>query len=178
MNRKVIMQLLKRISLMAKYTALNLILLCLPGCNYIFENEFSKTDRTRDAVIEALNEKDKEKLQKLFSTDAINNSERYKAGEEYLFSIYDGKCESIEQTDRGSSGYTSKEGREISVSVIYRVSFDNREYDLFLYDFPINTLNKDKEGLYSLALLPIEEAEACNDYLARKAGIYYPGWEN
>ena len=140
-------------------------------------NESTKIkDKRSREVFEALKNKDKEGLKKLFSVSALKEAENIDGSIDYVMNLFDGEITSV----KGGEGYsseTSSDGVHVSEETYdYTITTDKGDYFLFLLYIGSDSFNKENEGLYMLQLIKEEDSEKECDYgrVIRCPGIYVP----
>ncbi|MCL2323238.1 MAG: DUF5104 domain-containing protein [Oscillospiraceae bacterium] len=126
-------------------------------------------------VIEAIRNKDKDTLKALFSKSALNEAVDLDGKIDYLFSyIKEGiiSCEPDSSTVEETYNYQNITKK---VTAYYNVITYNEKYFFLIVFYPIDTINQDNEGLYTLSVLKSEDkSKLSNDDSIYCAGIYKP----
>lgn len=119
----------------------------------IFDDSDKKADARLEDILDALKDGDKDALKAMFSKKALSDADDIDGQIDYLFDFFQGSVESWENT--GNSGDESiKNGKKSSMlRTFYTVKTDKDEYKFFLIDYPIDTINPDNEGLYTLRVV-------------------------
>lgn len=152
----------------------------LSSCNLNKATRFSRDDGiiadTRfQKIIEAIDEKDKEGLRKMFSPQALKEAKDIDGGIDYIMEFYKGNLESKEralQVD-DSSNY----GENTSdLKCFYRVTTDADKYIVFFIEQIVDDKNPNNVGLYMLQIIKLADREKEFDWgsKTRCAGIYRP----
>lgn len=145
------------------------------------ESELSPRDDKEIAEIrfqriaEALENKDKEGLKKMFSPNALEKAKDIDSGFDYLMEFYKGKIKSkkiaLEVTDYKNYGERTSE-----LKVSCTVTTDEDTYIVFFIDQLVDKKNPDNVGLYMLQIIKKSNEEKEFDWGTFKkcAGIYRP----
>ena len=135
-------------------------LLPVHGCRVYIPDWNKQENKRLEALLEAIQEEDREGLKAMFSPRAIEEAEDFDAGMDYLFSMFQGTVQSW----KGSSGRTIMEsiepkGRSVLMKSWYTVVTDQNTYKFLMIDYPLETLEPDREGLYTLRVMREEDEE-------------------
>lgn len=114
-------------------------------------------NKKMNQVVKALEKEDKNALKELFSQQAIEEAENFDESLDYLFEIFQGKLKPYD-LDLGHVGQKLENGkREREVESYFSINVGEESYSFFLVDYPINTLNPENAGLYTLRVTNYEE---------------------
>ena len=136
--------------------------------------------RQLEKVLEAIQNRDKDALEALFSVNALNESDEFDSNMDNLFEFFEGEVESFERTSGPSVFESIHYGSKIKkVSSKYHVTTDKQEYFFLLHDFPVDTDHPDNVGLYLLLVVKAEDKdEMWDNYYGKDnelcVGIYLP----
>ena len=142
--------------------------------NELNESTKIKDKRSRE-VFEALKNKDKEGLKKLFSVSALKEADNIDESIDYVMNLLDGEIISVD----GGEGYSAESSGGVYVAedtYEYTITTDKGKYLLFLIYISADTFNKENKGLYMLQLINEEDSERECDkgQVIRCPGIYVP----
>lgn len=158
------------------------IVICMTGCkNNILKTEEEKNDEKCQQIIMAIESHNGDALKKLFSETALNETSNFSEGCDYLFSEYHGTVESIKRTRYSSNTHyeSGKHAREIDCE--YEITTSEETYLLYFNDWQSNTIEPEKEGLYSIKMVTLEIKNNTENFdpgsRNKRAGIYYPAWD-
>ena len=140
-------------------------------------NESTKIkDKRSREVFEALKNKDKEGLKKLFSVSALKEADNIDESIDYVMNLLDGEIISVDGGE-GPSSESSGGGAYVAEDTYdYTITTDKGKYLLFLLYISADTFNKENKGLYMLQLINEEDSERECDYgqVIRCPGVYVP----
>lgn len=168
---------IKKLLSFATIITLSLVLLsCSSFRSELFTRDDEKIADTRfQKIIEALDNKDKEGLKKMFSPSALKEAKDIDGGIDYIIEFYKGKIESKEgsREGSGSNNHGEKTG---GLKCFYRVTTDKDKYIIFFIDQLVDTKNPDNVGLYMLQIIKLSDREKEFDWgeKTKCAGIYRP----
>jgi hypothetical protein len=115
-------------------------------------NDDEIADARCQSIIEALENKDKEELRKMFSPSAQEEAKDMDSAIDYLLELYQGKLKSkdgavvtSESTDQGE--------KEKELGCSYKVVTDEGNYSIYFIDKLVDTKNSDNVGLYTLEII-------------------------
>ena len=159
------------------------IVVCMTGCNInnIFKTEEEKNDEKCQQIIMAIENHDADALKGLFSKTALHETSDFSEGCDYLFSEYHGTVVSIKRTRYSSNTHyeSGKHAREIDCE--YEITTSEETYFLYFNDWESNTIDPEKEGLYSVKMVTLEIKDNTENFdpgsRNKRAGIYYPAWD-
>lgn len=142
------------------------------------DNDEGKADARLEQIIEAIKNKDKDSLKKIFSKQAINEAEDLDGRIDYLFDFVQGNIESWETIVHGNAYESINHGSRIKKSSSwYYVNTDKQKYLFFFLDNTIDTDHPENVGVYMLQVIKAEDKETQFDGGGLKtgcAGIYKP----
>ena len=137
---------------------------------------YKKADSILEQVINAIKNKDKKALMKLFSKKALSETDDIENRIYYLFEFVEGIVESWE-IDKWSFAQSNNYGKKVTtLRAWYKVITDRENYLFFLMTYTIDAENFDNVGLYALCVIK-EDDEATqftNWQDMMIAGIYKP----
>ncbi len=154
--------------------------LSLSACSFFQAGRFARDDKkiadTRfQKIIEALENKDKESLKKMFSPNALKEANDMDGGIDYIINLYEGKIIS-KNVAREGSGLNEDDERTSELKCKYTVTTDKDKYIVFFIDQLVDAKNPDNVGLYMLQI--IKESDEDNEFdwgfIHKCAGIYRP----
>ena len=109
-----------------------------------------------EQVVKALEKQDKEAIKSMFSKQALGEAEDFDENLDQLFEIFDSKFEPY-NFDHGYVGERIDYGkREKEIHLGFDIKVNESTF-FYLIDYPVNTLNPDKKGLYALRVTGFEE---------------------
>ena len=139
-------------------------------------SEEKKADARIEQIITAIQDKDKEALESLFSDKSLAESIDFVGGVEYLFDFFNGTVESWERIAL-SFGESIDHGERIQkLRSWYTVNTDKEKYAFLLIEFTLDTKNPDNTGLYTLRVIKDEDKDMLFPSWQKieVAGIYKP----
>lgn len=126
------------------------------------------------AIVEALNTKDADLLKSVFSEQALEDAYNMDEGIEYIFSLYEGECEKVEQMPWASG--TDSFGKA-SVMLGFDLMFDGKKFELYYSQTTKNMGNKKAIGIKYMSFLPADfDDESISNI--KLPGIYNPVWDD
>jgi hypothetical protein len=138
------------------------------------DSDDKKSAARLEQVIAAIENKNKEALQAMFSQQALEEAGDFNAGMDYLFDFFKGKNVSWKSNglivDESSDyGHKTKE-----VKSFYHVDTDQQKYLFFLLEYTADTDQQDHVGLYTLRVIKTADQESQFGFWQdmKKAGIY------
>jgi len=138
-----------------------------------------------EAVIEALENQDKEGLKAMFSEQALSDADDFEGNLDNIFVFYQGKVISWEKSS-GPTVFESNDHGHVTtqVSSYYYVTTDKQKYFFLLREYPVDTDHPENVGLYLLLVVKAEDEEKIYDGEQKimfdgktrilRAGIYIP----
>lgn len=161
-----------------------IIAVLLSSCAFrdgkILTYEEEMADKRFKKILNAMIDKDREALKAEFSKVAIDNAEDFDGCVDYLFNFFQGEVLSWNADDGIPSDSAYEHGKMYTqIRAFYYVTTDSEQYTFFLLDYPVNTINPDMEGLYSLRVIKTEDEETEFTYWQdmKIPGIYKPSTE-
>lgn len=137
-------------------------------------NDDETADKCFQKIIEALDNKDKEGLKKIFSPNALKEAKDIDTGIDYIMDFYKGKMKSNRRTvvTSESKNYGEKK-KELECS--YKVATDVGNYSIHFVEKVIDTKNTDNVGVYTLDIMKEEEGDEFFHWGNKEqgAGIYH-----
>lgn len=169
---------IKRIVLL--FTTIMGLSLSLSSCSSyraVLARDDEKYGETRfQKIIDALENKDKEGIKKMFSPNALKEAKDIDGGIEYLMKFYKGKFVSKEGAYNAS--HSKSDGKKtIDMSYFYMVTTDEDKFIVFFIDKVYDNKDPDNVGLYMLQIIKLSDREKEFDWGGDKtkcAGIYRP----
>ena len=133
-------------------------------------------DKNFQKIIEALENKDKEVLKKMFSTQALKDADDIDGGIDYIMDFYKGKMKSKE-CGIGRQDLTNHGNKKSKLNCVYIVTTDEDTYRVFFIDQVVDNQNPDNIGIYMIQVIKESDKEKEFDGGGEKtrcAGIYRP----
>ena len=148
----------------------------IPHEKWIMEDNSSVENALMEQVAECLQKQDADGLKKVFSKQALQEADDIDAQIKRLFQFFQGEDISWEEECLETSEDSNKGKRKKEVFVWYWVSTDQEEYCVFFYDYPIDTQDKDNQGLYAMRVVKKEDEKTKmgTRQEMRIPGIYIP----
>ena len=131
-------------------------LLPVHGCRVYIPDWNKQENKRLEALLEAIQEEDREGLKAMFSPRAIEEAEDFDAGMDYLLSMFQGEVQSWEIPGGGGGPVRESirpNGRSVSIRARYTVVTDQDTYTFLMLDYLMDTLEPDREGLYTLRVI-------------------------
>ena len=128
-----------------------------------------------EKVIEALEDKDKDALKAVFSTQALSDADDFDEHMDCLFDFFEGTVESWERLPGGGESESGSAGRREMVDLFYNVNTKENSYSFYMLNYPVDEQNPDNVGLYTLRI--VKEENRREQLFAKDmdmAGIYVP----
>lgn len=115
-------------------------------------------DARMEQLFYAIKKQDKDSIKALFSKKARTETKNIDADVNHLLSFVQGDVISWVQDD-SPMVFDSVEGGSTTKQLVtwYKVDTDEQNYLFFLVDYPIDTINSDNAGLYSLRIIRAED---------------------
>lgn len=129
------------------------------GKMMIYDDSDKKTDARMEQLLETIKNQDKVAFEAVFSKQALNEVNGFDDSMEYLFEFFQGNVDTWKR-DRFTSETLSEYGKK-SVMLVswYTVETDKDKYMFFIIDYSEDTINPDKEGLYTLRVIKAEDED-------------------
>ena len=146
------------------------------GGRMLVSSEDKKADARIEQILSAIKDKDRKTIKALFSKQAVNESNDFDSGIEYLLSFFQGNVKSWKR-DKWSSGESIEHGKKsVMLRSWYTVETDKDKYMFFIIDYTEDTINTDNAGLYTLRVIKAEDKDTQFTYWQdmKLAGIYKP----
>jgi hypothetical protein len=162
-----------------------MLMVSLVGCTSIFKDLFLDEKREADKmaleIIEALENEDEDALRNLFSAEALEESEDFDTGFEYIMEIYRGSAVNIGDDYPRVSDHFGPPGRTKMLESAYWVETDKGSYLLYFEYWVIQEQDPSELGIYKIKLDTQETSENA-DFIGGsgydRPGIYHPGWDD
>jgi hypothetical protein len=119
----------------------------------IFDDSEKKVDARMEDILDALKNGDKDALKEMFSKKALSDADDIEGQLDYLFNFFQGSVESWERTGFSSDESIDHGEKSTMLRSFFSVKTDKDEYKFFLIDYPIDTINPDNEGMYTLRVV-------------------------
>lgn len=120
------------------------------------DNDFA--DARMEEVFDAIKEQDKDALKAIFSTKALAETETMDVDIDALFSFIQGEVVSWSRDESPVVFDYVEYGDKIKQLLTwYTLYTDEHCYLVFLVDYPIDTIEPENAGLYSLIILGLED---------------------
>ena len=127
-------------------------------------------------MFEALKNKDKEGLKKLFSVSALKEAYNIDESIDYVMNLLDGEIISVDGGE-GPSSESNDGGAYVAEDTYeYTITTDKGKYLVFLLYISADTFNRENEGLYMLQVINEENIDMEYDIgqAIRCPGVYQP----
>lgn len=152
---------------------------CIKGVDTMFfkDNDNDLADVRMKQVFTAIKAKDKEAIKSVFSKKALAETSNIDVGINYLLSFIQGEVISWNR-DESSTVFDSNENGNKAKQLVtwFNLNTDEQNYLVFLVDYPIDTINPENEGLYSLRIIRAQDENnlsgTMEDWMI--PGIYIP----
>ena len=157
-----------------------IIMFIFSGCSLkeLFVSEEEKTDRECDRIIQALENEDNEKLEKIFSEKALEEATNISQGYDFVSTTCKGDFLTKERIRFSSVSHYDKGKHSREIDAEYEIKTTEDEYFLYINYWPTNSIDSKNEGVYSLKLVTMEERNNTPDFdpgsINKIPGIYYP----
>lgn len=142
----------------------------------LVSSEDKIADSQLQKILSSIKDKDRDVIKSSFSKKAMNESDNFDKGIDYLFKIFQGKLKSWKR-DKWSSGESIENGKKsLMIRSWYTVYTDKDKYLFFIIDFSEDTINPDNKGLYTLRVIKAKDKKTQFTYWQdmQIAGIYLP----
>lgn len=144
------------------------------------QNENQLAEEKCKEILEAISSEDRDKLTSLFSEQALADADSLDEGIEYVFGIFKGDIQSIEQ----SHIVTEEQFGTVNYKMVdayYDIVTSEGAYKMYFSYWYENKENPEMLGVYCIELINLEEFQANTEFrwedTHEKAGIYYPAWD-
>ena len=138
-------------------------------------NDDEIADTRFQNIIESLENRDKEELKKLFSTEALKEATDIDGGIDYIMDFYKGKMISKKNKGVGRFDSINYGEKESKLDCMYIVTTDEDTYIVYFIDQIVDTKKQDNVGIYNLQIIKESDKEKEFDgggENTRCAGIY------
>lgn len=150
----------------------------LGGGRMFFDNDDKIANKRLEQVIEAIKNQDRDALKAMFSKNALAEADDFDEHIDYLFEFFQGEVESCDDGGGPIVDEDTEYGKKTKeVKSFFDVITDKQKYVFFLLDYPVDTINPDNVGLYTLRVIKAEDEKAQLTYWQdmKIPGIYKPG---
>lgn len=133
--------------------------------SFLIDIDNELADARMEQLFTAIKEQDKNMLKEAFSQKALAETEDIDVGIDGLLSFVQGEVvswsrdESPVVLDAVEYGEKTKQ-----LTTWYTLETDEQTYLIFLVDYPIDTIEPENEGLYSLVIIKAEEENRLTGY--------------
>lgn len=113
----------------------------------------------------------------MFSKQALAEADDFDGHMDYLFEFFQGKVQLVKNDGPTPSDEDFEYGkRSKMIRSFFYVTTDKEKYVFFLLDYPVDTINPDNKGLYTLRVIKAEDEKAQLTYWQKMKipGIYKP----
>jgi len=140
----------------------------------MFGNEDKVAEKRMKQVVQAIENQDRNALKAMFSKQALDEADDFEESMDYLFELFQGQGKmKIINFDLGVVSESIEYGKRAKeVKSACDVITDDQGYVFFLIDYPVNTLEPDNVGLYTLRITDSEEDLSWQE--RKLPGIYKP----
>ncbi|MDR1891953.1 MAG: DUF5104 domain-containing protein [Oscillospiraceae bacterium] len=165
----------------------------LGGCSFLIRNSLQSQSRPTEAdakklvesmtqnVLNALDEKNAEKLENSFSKKAFVESNDMDKGAYYTVNLFCGSNAVIDKDGTSYREYTEKGKIKRTANAFYIVRTDQGQFSIYFEYCFFSDFSPDDVGIYSFKLTDYEKAKDIEDFdyqnRSDRAGIYHPGWD-
>ena len=146
------------------------------GGGIMYISDEKNADKRMEQILSAIKDEDKEGMKALFSKQALDETDDFDKGVDYLYDFIQGDVESWERYTL-SAGEKIKHGKKsVMIRSWYTVSTEKEDYLFFVLDYAKDTITPDNEGLYTLRVIKSEDEEKEFTYWQDMMlpGIYIP----
>lgn len=154
-----------------------MLVIILIGCSSGEMNTSKDNDVDIETIVNLIEEKDREGIKNLFSSQALSDAENIDEGIDYLLSLFESEIIEIDGIDDS----IVDESVDFSNKIVQAKSFfnlvtDGYSYKAFLLEYHVDTENEENIGLYSLRIIPLELEDTHFSYWQDMIvpGIYIP----
>ena len=142
----------------------------------MYSSDDKNADKRMEQILSAIKDEDKEAMKALFSKQALDETDDFDHGLDYLFEFFQGDVESWERYSLSSSSKIRHGKKSVMIRSRFTVSTDKRDYLFFVLDYTKDTITPDNEGLYTLRVIKAEDKETEFTYWQDMMipGIYKP----
>lgn len=145
--------------------------------NFWEYSDESLADNRMEQFFCAVKNQDRESINGLFSKKAYNEAENFDKSIDDLFDYIQGDCV-YWGVDGSPVVYDSVENGKKTKQLMtwYYLNTDEQKYFVFIVDYPIDSIDPENEGIYTLMIIKGEDENrlvgAMEDWV--KPGIYIP----
>lgn len=136
-----------------------------------------EADSRMELIIEAINQKDKEILKSIFSSQALGDAEDFEQSVKFLFDFFKGENVTFKRqkqrvSEKINNGDTIKE-----VKTWYYVNTEAENYLVFLFDYTKYSAEPENKGLYAMRIIKAADKDKYfqSSQKMKIPGIYIPG---
>lgn len=148
------------------------------GIGFPIKTDDKLAESRIDQLGNAIKQQDKEAVKKLFSENALEEAEDIDSEIDELLSYVQGEVisysrdgQAMQTSDTIEYGYKTKE-----LHIWFTLDTDEESYLVFLDDYPVDTINPENVGLYTIRILRAEDEEKLEEYLRwGDSDLYSPG---
>ena len=138
----------------------------------ILMSEEQHADERMEQIMTAINNKDREALESLFSKEALDEADDFDNEIDYLFDFLEGNLVSWERDGWASSKSIEYGKKSVMIRFVINVNTDVDAYQIFVIDYSTDTINPDNEGVYMLEV-KLTDSDNLGSWQDRmRAGIY------
>lgn len=144
--------------------------------NIYVANDEQQAEACFEKIRAALEAKDTESFENLFSEQAWKEVDDIEGEIQKLFDFIDGKIISWKDDGAQTSASVSEGKREKTIRTWYIVNTDNETYRFFIIDNVLDDINPDNVGLYAVRVIKEKNYEEQRSILQKTdvPGIYVP----
>lgn len=177
---------IKRVIIFITIMALSLSLLSCNSDSSMLRDRTAELNASNDNeiadahfqnIIGALENKDKERLKKMFSSNALEEAKDIDGGIDYIMGFYKGKMKSSDDGGGPVASDLKDNGEKKSeLDCMYIVTTDEDTYIVFFIEQKVDTKNPDNVGLYMLQIIKESDQDKEFDWGTniKCAGVYRP----
>lgn len=133
---------------------------CIKGTptSFLIDSDNELADTRIEQLFNAIKEQDKVALKETFSQKAIEEAKDIDDELDELLSFIQGEVVSWSRDESPVAIDTVEYGKKTKqLEFWYNLKTNEQTYLIFLVDYPIDTIESENEGLYSLRILKIED---------------------
>lgn len=151
--KRVALVLLTLVMLFTLSSCANIILTPL-----FYDNDSELADARIEQLFEATQQQDKATFKKMFSQKAINEADNIDDEIDCFFSFVQGTAISWNRDESPRVFEVVEYGRKSKQLITwYTLNTDKQSYLVLLVDYPVDTMNSENVGLYSIRILKLED---------------------
>lgn len=121
-------------------------------------NDDETADKCFQKIIEALDNKDKEELKKIFSPNALKEANDIDSSINEMMNFYKGKMKSNKRTVATSESKDYGENKK-ELNCSYKVTTDDGNYSIHFVEKLIDTKNPNNVGIYTLDIMKEQDGD-------------------